>query len=120
MMAILDELRDAATQAISAGANAARGQGIALRADFENFIGPQLEGVLIHIADISDDFAAGNIGAEQAADDLRTQLNRVQSVVLAAAELALLAVQIIINAVLDAIKAVVNAATTRAGGIALL
>jgi hypothetical protein len=119
-MAILDELREAATQAISAGAGAVRGQGIALKADFENFIGPSLEGVLIHIADISDDFVAGNIGAEQAGDDLKTQLNRIQTLILAAAELALLAVQIIVNAVLDAIKTVVNAATTRAGGVALL
>jgi hypothetical protein len=115
-MAILDDLRQASTQALSAGVSSLRGQGIALRADFENFVRPELDGILIMIADISADFAAGNIGAEQARDDLSTQLDRVQSVILAAAELAVLALQTIINAVLDALKTVVNTAA----GIALI
>jgi hypothetical protein len=119
-MAILDELRTAATQALQAGASSLRGQGIALRADFENLLRPNLEGVLATIADISEDFIAGNIGPEQARDDLATQSDRVQALILATAELALVAIQIVINAVMDAIKTVVNAATTRAGGIALL
>lgn len=119
-MAILDELRQAATQAISAGASSLRGQGTALRGDFENFIRPNLDGILIHIADISDDFIAGNIGPEQARDGLDTQMHSVRALILAAAELTLLAVQTVINAVLDALKTVVNAATTRATGIAVL
>jgi hypothetical protein len=119
-MAILDDLKQAATQAISAGASALRGQGTALGADFENLVRPQLDGILIDIADITEDLTAGNIGAEQARDDLQTQLDRVQPVILAVAELELLALQTVINAVLDALKTAVNAATTRGIGIAVL
>ena len=119
-MAILDDLRTAATGALSAGAAAARGQGVALKADFENLVRPNLDAVLIEVAAITEDVVAGNIGADQARDDLATQRDRVQAVILAAAELALLAVQVIINAVLDAVKAVVNAAASRAIGFGLL
>lgn len=115
-MAILDELRVAASAALSAGANAARAQGTALRADFENLIRPGLDGILAMIADIGEDFTAGNIGADQAREDLATQLAAVQDLIVATAELALLSVQIVVNAVLDAIRGVINAAA----GIALL
>jgi hypothetical protein len=113
---ILDDLRQAATSAISAGATAARGQGTALRGDFENLVKPQLDDILIRIADIANDFRAGNILAPQAKDDLATQYNRVKPVILGVAELALEAVQVIINAVLDALKAAVNTAV----GVVLL
>ncbi len=119
-MAILDDLRQAASGALSAGAAAARGQGTALRADFENLVRPNLDAVLVQIAAITEDVVARNIGADQARDDLATQRDRVQAVILAAAELALLAVQVIINAILDALKSVVNAAATRAIGVGLL
>jgi len=58
----------------------------------------------------------GDIAQDQAQDDLTEQCNRVTPVILGVAELAVLAVQAIINAVMDALKAVVN----RAAGIALL
>ena len=119
-MAIADDLRTAATNALSAGVNAARGQGAALRVDFEALVRPNLEAIVIQIAAITDDAVLGNIGAEQAREDLATQLGRIQPLILGMAELALLAVQVIVNAVLDAVKAVVNAATTRAIGIPLL
>src|SRR5882762_9114336 len=119
-MAIIDDLKHAATQTISAGANSLRGQGTALRGDFENLVRPELDGILLKIADITEDLTAGNIGAEQARDDLQTQLDRVQPVILGAADLALLALQTVINTVLDALKTVVNSATTRGVGIAVL
>jgi hypothetical protein len=119
-MAILDDLRQAATQAISAGATAARGQGTALKADFENLVRPNLDAILIQVAAITEDVIAGNIGSDQARDDFKTQWDAVQTLILAVSELALLAVQTIINAVLDALKTVVNIATTHAIGIGLL
>jgi hypothetical protein len=119
-VAILDDLRTVVTNAISAGANAARGQGAALKADFENLVKPNLDAVVVQIAAITDDVIAGNIGQEQARDDLRTQLDNIQPLILAVAELALLAVQVIINAVMDALKSAVNAATTGTIGVALL
>jgi hypothetical protein len=119
-MAIVDDLRQGATAALSAGASAVRGQGAALTADFENLVRPNLDAILIQVAAITEDVVAGNIGTDQARDDLVTQLDRVQPLILAVAELALLAVQTIINAVLDALKTVVNAATTHAIGVGLL
>jgi predicted type IV restriction endonuclease len=119
-LAILDDLRTAATQAVSAGVNAARGQGAALKADFETLVKPQLDAVVIQIAAVTDDAVAGIIGPEQAREDLKTQLDNIKPLILALSELALLAVQVIINAIMDALKAAVNTATTRGIGIALL
>ncbi len=119
-MALLADLRSAVEQAVSVGAGSLREQGTLLRADFENLVRPNIDDVLVRIADIGDDYTAGNIGPQQARDELQIQLGRVQTLIIAVAELALLAVQIIVNAVLDAIKGVVNAATTRFSGIALL
>ena len=119
-MAILDDLKAAATNALSAGATAARGQGAALKADFENLVKPNLDDIVTKIAAITEDVIADNISPEQARDDLGTQLDRIKPLVLAMAELALLAVQVIINAVMDALKSAVNAATTGAIGIAVL
>jgi predicted type IV restriction endonuclease len=119
-LAILDDLRTAATQAVTAGVNAAKGQGAALRADFETLVKPRLDAVVIQIAAITDDVVAGIIGAEQAREDLKTQLDNIEPLILAVSELALLAVQVIINAIMDALKAAVNTATTRGIGIALL
>jgi hypothetical protein len=115
-MTILDDLRQAATSAISAGATAARGQGTALRGDFENLVKPQLDDILIRIADIASDFIATTISKQQAQDDLVEQYNRVEPVILGASELLLEAGQVIINAVLDALKTAVNAAV----GVALI
>jgi len=116
----LDDLRTAATHALSAGVNAARGQGTALKADFERLVKPKLDAVVIQIAAITDDVVAGNIGLDQARDSLKTQFDNITPLVLAVAELALLAVQVIINAIMDALKAAVNTATTKGIGIALL
>jgi hypothetical protein len=119
-MAVVDDLRAAVAGAISAGSAAARGQGAALGADFENLVRPNLEAIVVQAASITDAFAAGRIGSGQARDDLQTQLDNVEPIILAAAELAVLAVQVIINAVIDALTGAVNAATSHAVGIALL
>lgn len=119
-MAIADDLKTAATNALSAGVTAARGQGAALRVDFEALVRPNLDAIVVQIAAITDDLVVGNIGPEQAREDLATQRDRIQPLILGTAELGLLAVQVIVNAVLDAVRAVVNAATTRAIGIPLL
>lgn len=119
-MAILDDLRTAVTNAISAGANAARGQGTALKVDFEVLVKPNLDAIVVQIAAITEDLIDDNISLDQARDDLKTQLDNVQPLILAEAELALLAVQVIINAVMNALKSAVNAATTGAIGIAVL
>lgn len=115
-MAILDDLRQAVTNAVSAGADAARAQGTALRGDFENLVRPQLDGVLVQVAAITSDFVDGNISQEQAQSDLATQCNRIRPIIIGAAELELLAVQTIIKAVLDALKAAVKGAA----GVAIL
>jgi hypothetical protein len=119
-LAILDDLRTAATQAVSAGVNAARGQGAALKADFERLVKPRLDAVVIQIGAITEDVVAGIIDPQQAREDLKTQLDNIEPLILAVSELALLAVQVIINAIMDALKAAVNAVTTKGIGIALL
>jgi len=101
-MAVIDDLRQAVKVAVAAGSNAARGQGAAL--------------ILVQIEAITADFVAKNILQPQAKDDLGTQSNRVMPIILGVAELTLMAVQAIINAVMDAVKTVVN----KAAGIALL
>jgi hypothetical protein len=119
-VAILDDLKLAAENAISAGARAARGQGVALKADFETLVRPQLNGVVIQMAAIADDLIVGNIDRDQASDDMKNQFDRVEAVILAAAELAQLAVQVIINAVMDALRNTINLATSAAIGFPLL
>ncbi len=119
-MALLDELKTAVTNGLSAGASAARGQGTALKADFENLVTPNLNAIAEEISVIGQDVVAGNIGADQAKDDIGTQLDRIQSLILASSELALLSAQIIIDAVNNAVKGVLNAATTAACGVAVL
>lgn len=119
-MAILDDLKTAVTNAISAGANAARGQGTALKGDYENLVKSNLDAVVVNIAAITEDVISGNISQDQAKEDLGTQLDSIQSLILAVAELTLLAVQVIIDAVINALKSAVNTATTGAIGIALL
>ncbi|HUK10187.1 MAG TPA: hypothetical protein VLX09_20110 [Stellaceae bacterium] len=115
-MAIVDDIRSAVESAISAGATAARGQGAALSSDFETLVKPNFEAIVTQTAAISEDLITGNIGPDQARDDLQTQLDNVEPIILAESELALLAVQVIINAVISALKSAVNTAT----GIALL
>lgn len=115
-MDILGDLRRAVGGALSDGADAARTQGAALKSDFENLVRPQLDDILKQTAAITDDFLAGDIGKEQAQEDLLTQSNRIKPLILAVSELALLAVQVIIDAVLNALKSAVN---TAAGAILL-
>lgn len=115
-MAVIDDLRQAVSGAISAGSSAARAQGIALKGDFETLVKPQLDDILVQVAAITEDYTAGNILRDQAQGDLTTQRNRIVPVILGVAELALLAVQTIINAVMNALKTAVNTAA----GIALL
>jgi hypothetical protein len=119
-MAILDDLRQAGAQAISAAASSTRAQGTALRADFENLVRPNLDSILAEIAAITEDAIAGNIDTEQAQDDLKAQTDRVRTLILTIAELTLLAVQSIINAVIEAVRTVVNTASTHAVGFGLL
>jgi predicted type IV restriction endonuclease len=119
-VALVNDLRTAVTAALSAGVAAARGQGTALKADFEALIKPNLDAIVVQVAAIGEDLVAGNIGAAQARDDLHTQLDAVTPLILAEAELTLLAAQVIINAVMNALKSVINAASTRAIGVALL
>jgi hypothetical protein len=115
-MAVIDDLRQAVSSAVAAGSTAARVQGTALKGDFENLVKPQLDDILVQIETITSQFVSGDISQDQAQDDLTEQCNRVTPVILGVAELAVLAVQAIINAVMDALKAVVN----KAAGIALL
>lgn len=115
-MAVIDDLRQAVKVAVAAGSNAARSQGIALKGDFENLVVPELDDILVQIEAITADFVAQNIQQPQAKDDLSTQSNRVMPIILGVAELTMMAVQAIINAVMDAVKTVVN----KAAGVALL
>jgi hypothetical protein len=115
-MAIEDDVRQAVSAAISAGSSAARAQGIALKSDFEKVLKTQLDDVVVQTAAIAGDVALGNIGPDQAKDDLQTQKNRIVPIILGVAELAVLAVQTIINAVITALQAAVN----KAAGVALL
>lgn len=109
-MALLDDLKTAATDALSAGASAARAQGTALKGDFETLVKPNLDAIVVQIESITQDRINGIIGDDQARNDLNEQLARIQPLVLAMAELSLLAVQNIINAVLAALTAVINKA----------
>ncbi len=115
-MPIVDDLTNLATAALNAGATAARAQGAALSGDFENLVKPNLDDIVAQIAAITEDVVAGNIGADQAKDDLSTQMDRIEPLILTEAELALLAVQVIIQAVENALKGAVNTAA----GVALL
>ena len=120
VLAIEDDLRAAVTAALSAGIAAARKQGSALGADFESLVKPNLDAIVVRIAAIAEDRVIGTIDDDQAREDISSQLDTVRPIILAAGELALLAVQTIVNAVLDALKAALNTATTHAIGIALL
>ncbi len=115
-MAVIDDLRQAVSQALAAGSSAARAQGTALRGDFENLVRPQLDDVLVQIESISSQFVVGDIGEDQARDDLNEQSNRVVPLILGVTELSELALQTVINAVMDALKAAVN----KAAGVVLL
>lgn len=115
-MAMLDELKQAVSDAIKTGASEARAQGTALKGDFENLVKPQLNDILVQVESITKDYVAGNISKAQAQSDLTTQRDRIKPIILTVAELAFLAVQTIINAALDALKTVVN----KAAGVALL
>lgn len=115
-MAILDDLRSAVTAAISTGANAAREQGTVLTADYNNLLLPNLDAVLIQIENITADVVAQNITPDQALPDYTTQFDCIPPLILAEAELVLLGVQVITNAVIGALKGVVNTAI----GVALL
>jgi hypothetical protein len=109
-MSILDDLSKAALDALHAGATAARGQGAALGADFEQLVKPGLDDIVAQIAGITEDLAAGNIGSDQAKSDIQSQMDGIQPLILAESELALLAVQVVIDDVVDALKSGVNAA----------
>ena len=118
-MAIVDDVKTALTSALSAGASAARGQGTALKQDFETLVRPNLEAIAADVAAITEDLIAGNIGPDQARDDLATQSSQIEPLILGIAELTFVALEVVINAVLDALKAAVNVATSHAIGIAV-
>ena len=119
-LAILDDLRTAATQAVTAGVNAAKGQGAALRADFETLVKPRLDAVVILDRGNHRRCRRRHHRRRAGARGSENQLDNIEPLILAVSELALLAVQVIINAIMDALKAAVNTATTRGIGIALL
>jgi hypothetical protein len=118
-MALLDDLQTAASNGLAAGANAARAQGTALAGDFESLVKPNLDAIVVEVAAITQNRIDGDIGDDQARDDLSSQFGRIQTEALAMAELSELAVQIIVNAVLDVLKSAINTATTRAIGVGL-
>jgi hypothetical protein len=109
-MAILDDLTSAAEDALAAGAKTARHEGKALGDDFEKLVRPNLEAVIAQMAQITEDLAKGDIGQDQAKDDLATQFDAIPPLILAETELLLEAVQDIINAVIGALKAAINTA----------
>ncbi|HEX5314540.1 MAG TPA: hypothetical protein VFX38_06515 [Gammaproteobacteria bacterium] len=115
-MAIVDDLTRALTDALSAGADAARAQGAALKGDFETLVRPQLEDIAAQAAQIAEDYVHGDIGEEQAEEDLAAQSHRIRPLILAESELVGLAAQTIVNSLLDALRKTVNTAA----GIALL
>ena len=119
-MAVIDVLKPLVQSGISAGISTARSQGQALRADIDNLIKPQMEDVVKQIASITEARLADRIEDDQAQDAIRTQLDRIQPLLLALGELSLLAVQTIVNAILDAIKQGVDGILQGAIGITLL
>lgn len=119
-MALLDDLRKAANDALAAGAMAARQEGVALASDFETLLKPNLEDIVVQIAAITEARIADTISADLAQANLRQQLDSIEDLAVAETELVLLAIQNILNAIIDALKAVVNAASSKAIGIALL
>ena len=119
-MSLADDLSKAASEALTAGVNAARGEGVALAADFQKLLEPNLLDIVRRIADITAARIAGTISTELAQLDLKPQFESIEDLAEAAEELVLLAVQNILNAVINAVKAVINSATTHALGFALV
>jgi hypothetical protein len=109
-MSIQDELGKALSDGLKAGATAARGQGAALRADFENLVKPQFDDIVAQLAGIAQNLLDGNIGPDQARAASQTQMDGIPPIIEAAAELAVLAVQVIVNAVIGALKSAINTA----------
>jgi hypothetical protein len=119
-MSLADDLSRAASDALTAGVNAARGEGVALAADFRNLLEPNLLDIVGRIADIAAARIAGTITTDLARLDLRLQFESIEDLAVAEANLVLLAVQNILNAVINALKAVINTATTHSLGFALV
>ena len=110
-MAILDDLQAALKNGIAAGAASAQTQGVNLAQDALNAIEPNLKAVVAELAAIAQDRVDGNIGDQQAKDGVTTQLNRIPTLITEATELVAVALQAIIDAVLNALKAAIGAAT---------
>lgn len=119
-MALLDDLTQTADSTLTAGATAARGQGVALAADYENLLRPNLQAIIVQLASITEARIAGTINTELAQLNLNQQFESLSDLAVAETELVLLAVQTIINAVINALKSVINTATTRAIGVGLV
>ncbi len=119
-MALLNDLQKAATDALTAGAAAARNQGVALAADFETLLRPNLLDVIARVSAIAEARIAGTITAELARLNLQQQFERIEDLAIGQAELVLLAVQNILNAIIDALRLAVNAASNRAIGIPII
>ena len=118
-MALLDDLSAAVTNALKAGADAARAQGAELANDFNTLVKPNLDSVVVAVASITEKRIAQQIGDDEARDLMGLAFDQVGTLILAMVELAELALQTIVNAVLASLKSVVNDATTRAIGVAL-
>lgn len=119
-MALLDDLTQAADNALTTGATAARAQGVALAADYENLLKPNLQAIVVQLASITEARIAGTISTQLAQLNLNQQFESLSDLAVAETELVLLAVQTIINAVINALRSVINAATSRAIGVGLV
>jgi hypothetical protein len=109
-MTVLSDVQAAAENALTAGANAARNEGKGLAADLASQLKPNLLDIAAQIASITEARIAGTITTELAQLNLKQQFESIEDLAIAEEELVLLAIQDILNAVIDALKAAVNAA----------
>jgi hypothetical protein len=119
-MAPLDDLTQAAESTLTAGATTAPAQGVALAADYENLLRPNLQAIVVQLASITEACVTGTISKDLAELNLNQQFEQISDLAVAESELVLLAVQNIINAVINARKRVISTATTQAIGVGLV
>lgn len=109
-MTVLNDVQTAAEKALTAGMTAARNGGRGLAADLASQLKPNLLDIAAQIASITEARSTGTITTELAQLNLKQQFESIRDLAVAEAELVLLAIQDILNAVIDALKAAVNTA----------
>ena len=109
-MTVLNDVQTAAEKALTAGMTAARNGGKGLAADLASQLKPNLLDIAAQIASITEARITGTITTELAQLNLKQQFESIRDLAVAEAELVLLAIQDILNAVIDALKAAVNTA----------